>query len=1368
MWSVRPTTLGLLLVSMAVPALAAEMPPNGMGYHWRDWSSGCPLVHDEHELPNTLDFNDGMGGLRNWLGPIELGFEMPYHDELVDQVWLHRDGQLFFEEPPNQRLGNGEISILPPHHRLAFYSTLLTPGAVSWGRPTPSLFKLSVNALTSDPPTRMIVEVYLHASGDIRFEYLSPIRHDVLPGIGIVSPDGLDIYAFMSKGLESGPNPLATGPPYSVCFEKTLLPGESCEIADRLTPGSVSDDLATATASVEHHRCSATSWPGPERLWALEVEAPSRLRASLDSASEMTLFLLEDCRESSCLAAGTLLDVPVLMPGTWYLVVESTAGGTYDLDLELEPLHQPLRCGEAVVVDLRGATPGLPEHACAPVPLDDGERFYQVEHSIPGRLELSLDDGDSSRWILLHGPGGRGEDGTGCLAGGPGRVVLHDAPPGLYTAVIDGDGSGAEEVVLELACGVASSCADARPAVPGSVLTGDTSTGRAGVDTLSCHDDRLEGRELVFRIFNPAEQVLDLRFVTSEPGQRMHLLLDCDEGHCIDADEEALSLGPLPAGEYLLVVDGPVGSEGPFEIDLQGSVSDAPGIDLRATGLHLSDSDDCRSLVLDAAEVVVTNLGTSPVTTPFEVVVFRDAAGGSSATLDPGDIVHGRLTVDSLGGGETRVLEIVLTGQRDYRDQPVHAVVDPDGVVSADLVDSDDTWTDPPPCEVTPPASFELVTEWEWTEGTVAQAALVGDIDADGIPEVAFVYDQRVQVLDGRTGELEWRQTEGPEASLDTTMALVDLDGDPGLELVTMTREGGRGLVALDDDGSWLWTTPTEESPSLIGITVGDVDADGQPELFVNESIYALDGSLLTPGLRRWNGKVPAIGDLDLDGELELATCFKGVDYEDWTARRIWSRGRPNWENSAFAVLANLDGDPYPEVICNGTGGLTETPGNEIQALDGETGELLWQSQGARGGCGVGGISHRAYSAFLVADVDGDLLPETAVTNSTFLTVFEHDGSFKWARPIDDCSTGDLGPVGFDFDGDGAVEIVQRDEKDLFIFDGRTGDVLVRYPCTSGTLVDWPTVADVDADGRAEILLPLSHCGEWSPRCLAEREQVRGLRVLGTPEGGWLPTNTFWHEHAHRRSNVDDEGRVRPGGEGRSWREHGTWRAQPSTGGMPAPDLSLVLLNAGLRYGPDCAVELQLVVRIGNASSVSAPGPNRMTVRAGGPDGSVLHEELVPTLEADEWLQLTLSLDAIEGSTEYWVRLEADEAVQCRVDNDACSVRLDASPGSVDLPVPTPVGPALRARDRGDVEAAIIEATYDWSLDAGLPRPPEDHYVLRRGIVPWDLDEVITPPGHVETSWRDGTPRPSRRPFVYFYRVVAANDCVDETGVRSP
>ena len=65
----------------------------------------------------------------------------------------------------------------------------------------------------------------------------------------------------------------------------------------------------------------------------------------------------------------------------------------------------------------------------------------------------------------------------------------------------------------------------------------------------------------------------------------------------------------------------------------------------------------------------------------------------------------------------------------------------------------------------------------------------------------------------------------------------------------------------------------------------------------------------------------------------------------------------------------------------------------------------------------------------------------------------------------------------FDFDGDGAAELVLADPAGLHVLRGRDGSVVGELPVGScSNAYAYPVVADVDGDGKAEIVMGSYPC----------------------------------------------------------------------------------------------------------------------------------------------------------------------------------------------------------------------------------------------------------------------------------------------------
>jgi len=155
-----------------------------------------------------------------------------------------------------------------------------------------------------------------------------------------------------------------------------------------------------------------------------------------------------------------------------------------------------------------------------------------------------------------------------------------------------------------------------------------------------------------------------------------------------------------------------------------------------------------------------------------------------------------------------------------------------------------------------------------------------------------------------------------------------------------------------------------------------------------------------------------------------------------------------------------------------------------------------------------------------VADYDNDGQPEIGVAGASRYVVFETNGTLKWATVTQDSSSNRTGSSVFDFDGDGSAEVVYRDELKLRVYRGTDGFVLFQTAMSSCTWHEYVLVADVDADGNAEIVaVANNNCG-FGPQ--------RGVYVFGDANDNWVTTRRIWNQHTYHITNVRDDGRSRP------------------------------------------------------------------------------------------------------------------------------------------------------------------------------------------------------------------------------------------------
>ena len=169
-------------------------------------------------------------------------------------------------------------------------------------------------------------------------------------------------------------------------------------------------------------------------------------------------------------------------------------------------------------------------------------------------------------------------------------------------------------------------------------------------------------------------------------------------------------------------------------------------------------------------------------------------------------------------------------------------------------------------------------------DGTVYTAAAVGDIDGDTHLEMAVTTFAGSCYLINHDGSVATGFPVHYSTSIRSTPSLADLDGDNDPEIVFGTTDGR--LHVLDAAGAEMAGFPVVVTGSIFGSpNVGDISGDSQPDIVVGTlggNLYAVDrqGVMLQnfPILGAPNRPIyasTALGDLDEDGDMEIATPIK-------------------------------------------------------------------------------------------------------------------------------------------------------------------------------------------------------------------------------------------------------------------------------------------------------------------------------------------------------------------------------------------------------------------------------------------------------------------------------------------------------------
>ena len=162
-----------------------------------------------------------------------------------------------------------------------------------------------------------------------------------------------------------------------------------------------------------------------------------------------------------------------------------------------------------------------------------------------------------------------------------------------------------------------------------------------------------------------------------------------------------------------------------------------------------------------------------------------------------------------------------------------------------------------------------------------------------------------------------------------------------------------------------------------------------------------------------------------------------------------------------------------------------------------------------------------------------------------------------WNVTTTDCSSAATGSSVFDFQGNGKAEAVYSDEEYLRIYDGTTGNVIFKTCNTTGTLIEYPVIADIDNDGHADIVVVSNAyaSGNAEYQCNDGTHIAQaGVRVFSDANNTWVRTPPVWNEHAYHVTNVTPDGTIpqHEGGEPRA-RRASTTSGRTSNPGASSP-----------------------------------------------------------------------------------------------------------------------------------------------------------------------------------------------------------------------
>jgi hypothetical protein len=393
------------------------------------------------------------------------------------------------------------------------------------------------------------------------------------------------------------------------------------------------------------------------------------------------------------------------------------------------------------------------------------------------------------------------------------------------------------------------------------------------------------------------------------------------------------------------------------------------------------------------------------------------------------------------------------------------------------------------------------------TAAPFAASCAIGDVDGDSLPELITGDWSNAYAWSGDRSPLPgWPKWPGTYV----TPALGDLDGDGELEIIYSGTDNR--LYVWHEDGSLMAGWPFT-APDLIGPpAVADIDNDDTLEIVAatfegpvgpdSFQVYAWEanGSVIA-GFPVWtsgvNKPAPAVGDMDLDGTLEIAI----VSYHTSNLDFIYvfdpsGNLEPGWPVRAEYVrlsspaLGDIDGDGDLEILVGGYDtGVTREKAfayhhNGIQVSGWP---VVLDHPGASGNIN---------SSMIIADIDG-----IHSGYDTYWPLYKHDPAGTSAFP----------EGGITHNG---PEVLVKVVDHIFALNP-DGNPVGGFPyflddeSHMGTHSPSPAVADMDLDGDAELVCA-SSSGllaflDMEPTGLSERSVRRdraddlGLTVMPNP-----------------------------------------------------------------------------------------------------------------------------------------------------------------------------------------------------------------------------------------------------------------------------
>jgi subtilase family serine protease len=707
---------------------------------------------------------------------------------------------------------------------------------------------------------------------------------------------------------------------------------------------------------------------------------------------------------------------------------------------------------------------------------------------------------------------------------------------------------------------------------------------------------------------------------------------------------------------------------------------------------------DTQSLDISGSiDVVLENTGNQDTALSFHITVFEDEDGNEKLDTGIDNILAAYNYQGNLVPAASDTLSLNLSGNIRFRGNLIYVFADSSNVVE-EIDETNNIRHTGQECEYIPPVGqFNPVEKWVWTGSdilpgynqvihTPVVANITDDngdglINANDIPAIIFsslrdnyCTDGVLRAVRGDNGQEIFTVTDSSHRTLQcAAIAVGDIDNDGLVEIVAPRSRGG--IIVFEHDGTYKWHTTFPSNSDILygGPAIADIDEDGNPEIIIANTVINSDGTL------KWKGRGGK--GFNVEGALSLVANVDMSGHPEIVAGNTVYRsdGTILWQNSAvgdgFNAVANFDDDPYPEIVLVSSGMV------HLLEHDGtiKWGPVMIQSRVAmRGGPPT------------VADFDGDKKPEIGVAGKSQYVVFDTDGSIMWQSVVSDYSSSMTGSSVFDFDGDGQAEVVYNDEQYLRIYRGTNGAVLFATLNSTWTTAEYPIIADIDNDNRAEIVVCANTPGPYKTH--------NGIRAFEDVSDNWVNTRKIWNQHTYHITNVNDDGTI-PIPEENNWETYNNYRLNTLHPGevLHSSDLTVSYITFDMVNYPK---SVPVSARIGNGGAVSHPAGVDISFYDGDPlHGGVLIGTAATTFELEKggFVDVSVIWNAPPpGDHEVYAVADEDNIFnECRKDNNTAQALMKQPLTEEDLPDLTVSASdiSIAPQDLIEGQPAVITAT---------------------------------------------------------------------------